>query len=207
MVEVRWVVLVIAGGCGFHPTAGTDVAPDGRLHDGPTEDVAIDASDGSLPAACPPDYLVTISATTTRYKIVTTSGTFAAQLAACKADSPALAHLASLETPGEITGLQAVLAATTPPAPSSQYYVGAVQQPGQAQVDTGWYVFSGAPLPTGQWANGQPNDDNPGENDEENVGALNAVDLMHDATGDVVYGAVCECDGHVIDPTVASYLP
>ena len=52
-----------------------------------------------------------------------------------------------------------------------------------------------------------PNDDNPGENNEENLGALNTTDLMHDVTGDLPYAAVCECDGRAIDPIVASYIP
>ena len=53
----------------------------------------------------------------------------------------------------------------------------------------------------------QDDDDNPGENNEENLGSIDTTDLMHDVTGDVVYPAICECDGMPIDPTVAGYLP
>ena len=199
--EVRLAALAFAG-CGFAPTVSGATIVDAPAADddaAPTIDVPT--------ALCPASYVVTIAASPTRYRVITTGADFNTHHASCNADAPGATHLASFETSAEAMAIQTVLQGVTPPAPADQYYIGAVQEPDQATTDAAWFVFTGAPLPAGLWAPTQPNDDNPGENNEENLGAINAVDLLHDTTGDILYGAVCECDGQAIDPTVQSYIP
>jgi hypothetical protein len=138
-----------------------------------------------------------------KYRVIATVQPFNLQHLACIADDRTNTHLASLETEAEMLALRDALAPRA--ADLVQYFIGAVQQPNSPLTTDNWFVFSGGPLPPGHF--GSSNDDNPGENNEENLGSLSTVDLIHDVTGDIGYPAVCECDGRPIDPTVASYLP
>jgi hypothetical protein len=165
--------------------------------------------DGSTQLQCPSTYDVTVAASTTHYRVIVAGGDFPTQHADCNDDLPGATHLASPETSDEVFALQAYVAALSVPAPSSQYYVGVVQQPNSPTADANWFVFTGAAMPTATnlWGPGQPGDDVAGENNEENLGAINSADAMHDVTGNFVYGAICECDGLPIDPTIATYIP
>jgi len=162
----------------------------------PVSDAAIDA-----PPACPTSYTTTLSSTTSRYRVLATAAAFGTHHTACNGHLTGATHLASLETAAEINELRGVLAALG----ANQYYVGVVQQPNSPTTTSNWFVLTGAQLPSGFFGNS--NDDAPGENNEENLGALNTGDLLHDVTGDVAYPAVCECDGKAIDATVAGFIP
>jgi hypothetical protein len=152
---------------------------------------------------CPVSYNVTTANTTSRYRVITSTAAFATQHQDCNNDQAGDTHLASIESVSEATALQVVLGGGA----ATNYYIGAAQKPSQPLVTDGWFVFSGASLPEGLWASGQPNDDAAGESNEENLLALHPTDLFHDSTGDVAYPAVCECDGLPIDPVVAGYIP
>src|SRR6185503_979999 len=101
----------------------------------------------------------------------------------CNNDQSSGTHLASIETEAEMFAVQASLLSVA----AGQYYIGAAQKPSQATTTTGWYVFTGGLLTGGHWGNA--NDDQPGENNEENIGSIDTGDLFHDVTGDVVYPA------------------
>jgi hypothetical protein len=195
-------LLAMLAGCGFEH---------GRLDDptiGSTADGGTDgatAIDTPAPVTCPSSYTMTLPSTTTKYRVIATPAAFASHHAACNQDQSGGTHLASFETATEAMEMRdAILAMSSPPG--TQFYVGAVQKPSQTTTTTGWYVFTGGPLDPSLWVS-TPNDDNAGENNEENLGALNTGDLMHDVTGDLAYPAICECDGLTIDATVASYIP
>lgn len=157
------------------------------------------------PVTCPPSYDVTIPSSTSSYRVIDTDGDFVTQRAACSADVPGATHLASLDTAAEIIELRDMLVARA--IRTGNHYVGVAQQPNQATTTDGWFTFNGGALPMNMWSAGQPNDDLAGENNEENLAAINTNDRLNDATGDFAYPAVCECDGVPLDPTVATYLP
>jgi hypothetical protein len=201
---MRWLVACALAGCSFQPAGfGTTTAADAA------NDTGDAMRDGAHALDCPTGYDVTIADSTSQYRIIVTGGDFATQHADCNDDKVGATHLASPETYVEIMELQKQVSMLVTPAPSAQYYVGVVQQPDSPSEAANWFVFSGAALPSdlGVWAPTQPNDDLAGENNEENLGALNALDAMHDATGNYLYGAICECDGRPVDPTIASYIP
>jgi hypothetical protein len=167
--------------------------------------VVVDPAQPPPPVTCPPSYDVTIPSSTTVYRVIDSDGTFAAQHAACTADLPGATHLASLDTAAEITELRDMLVARA--VRTGNHYVGVAQQPNQPNTTDGWFTFNGGPMPQNMWSAGQPNDDVAGENNEENLAAINTADMLNDATGDYAYPALCECDGIPIDPTVATYIP
>jgi hypothetical protein len=185
----KWWLVLLAG-CSFEHAQVVGSKP-GELPDAPV---------GKLDAATLDCAGYTTITTLSRYRVIATPTTFAAQHAACNADGPG-AHLASFETADEIYELQRALLVVG----AGQYYVGAVQKPNSTSETQGWYVFTGGPLPEAMW--GSSNDDHAGEDNEENLACLNTADLFHDVTGDVPYAAVCECDGRPIDPVVAGYIP
>jgi hypothetical protein len=194
------VVLACTAACGFeHGSLGPSV--DAVSVDGP--DAQADSMIDAAPLVCPTSYSITIASTKSVYRVIATTAPFATQHQACNTDQSGDTHLASIETATEASELQVALGATA----STNYYIGVVQKPSQNTVTEGWFAFTGADLPDDLWASGQPNDDAPGESNEENLAALNPTDLLHDATGDVAYPAICECDGLPIDPTVATYIP
>jgi len=166
-------------------------------------DLSGDAASDGTPVICPATYDVVLDGSTSRYRIITSPAVFRTHHATCNQDLPGATHLVALETAGEVNALGARLATDT-----ATYYVGAVQAPNQAATDVAWSVFTGGPLPSGLWSSGQPDDSpNPGENNEDNLAAIDSTHLLLDAGGTLFYGAVCECDGKAIDPAVASLIP
>jgi hypothetical protein len=88
------------------------------------------------------------------------------------------------------------------------YYVGGVQKRGQSTAAAEWWWLTGGAIPLSMWASQEPNDYNPGENNQENVVVFDSdVTGMVDVSGMSGYGAVCECDGKSHDPTLAAELP
>jgi hypothetical protein len=197
-------VITALAACGFEPGGTASTAGDASAGTDADTSLADASPDGSPDAplvTCPPAYTLQLDNSTSRYRVIATAAVFATQHADCNNDQTDRTHLASPETAAEIADLRTALFALA----AGQYYVGAVQQPNQATPTDGWFVFTGGGLPPGMFGNS--NDDQPGENNEENLAALNTTDLFHDATGDVAYAAVCECDGLPIDPTVAGFIP
>lgn len=195
------VLLAAIAGCGFEHGQLDGVGVDANG--------GVDASDAEIdtvvPVACLETYTITVPSTTTKYRVIETAASFTTQHQACNADQPDQTHLASPETATEATELRDAIVSLGNVG-GSQFYIGAVQKPDSGSVTADWYVFTGAALDGALWVS-TPNDDNPGENNEENLGALNTGDLMHDVTGDLPYPAICECDGLPIDPTVAGFIP
>jgi hypothetical protein len=199
---VRGLVVLLAActGCGFeHGQLGSINADASDVSDASDTDV-----DAVVPVTCPATYAITLASTTTKYRVIETANAFAKLHEACNQDQPGRTHLASPETATEATELRDAIVSLG--SSGSQFYIGVVQKPNSGTVTAGWFVFTGPALDGSLWVS-TPNDDNPGENNEENLGALNTGDLMHDVTGDLAYPAICECDGLAIDPIVAGYIP
>jgi len=157
-----------------------------------------------VPVECPPSYTIKVASSSSKFRVIDAMAPFTSQHQVCNADQPGRTHLESPETADEATDLRAML--VNAGKPGGNYYIGVVQKPSQAQPADSWFVFTGEALPGAVWVV-QPGDDIVGENNEENLGAINTVDMMHDVTGDFAYPAICECDGLPIDPTVAGYIP
>lgn len=201
--------VIALGACSFTP-GRLAVMQDAAEVEADSSDAA-DASieDGMLDApafTCPPAYDITIASTTSSYRAIGAEAAFATHHTDCNNDATGATHLASFETATEIAELTAYLSPRTIAA-SRRYYIGAVQQQNQSSETAGWLVFTGAALPANQWSSGQPNDDGSGENNAENIATLNVDDKLNDATGDVSYGALCECDGVAVPANVLALLP
>ncbi|HEY5926271.1 MAG TPA: C-type lectin domain-containing protein, partial [Kofleriaceae bacterium] len=116
---------------------------------------------------CPSSYSTMTTMTSgSRYRVIATPTSFANHHAACNADKPGSTHLASIETEAEMFAVQAALLAIA----ADQYYIGAVQKPSQATTTAGWFAFTGVSLPAGHFGNA--NDDDPGEDNQENLGSI-----------------------------------
>jgi hypothetical protein len=87
-----------------------------------------------------------------------------------------------------------------------RFYVGAVQRPGELGLGDGWLIFTGPGLPSDLWAYGQPNDGDGWESFDEQRAMLDPSGKLHDVSGAFAYGAICECDGQPIAPSVVSAL-
>ena len=194
---------MLLGSCGFHVGASTSASDASDATDPVDAIGGQEAGDAPVDtAACPAGYGLTLAATTTRYRVITTTAVFRVQLVACAADAPGATHLASLETAEEIVGLRDALVAAAATAGPGPFFIGAAQMPGGIGTG-GWFVFTGGALPGGLWAPGQPSE-NTGSS--EQIANL-ASDLLHDATGGTASEAVCECDGRPVDPVVIGYVP
>jgi len=202
--------VVALGACSFSPGRlaiqkdASELDPDAVEA---TDVIVVDDVMADMPAAtCPIAYDITIASSTSVYRAIGTEAAFAVHHGDCNDDAVNATHLASFETATEIAELTAYLSPRTIAA-SRRYYVGAVQQQNQASETAGWLVFTGAALPANQWSSGQPNDDGSGENNAENIATLNIDDKLNDATGDVSYGGLCECDGMAVPANVLALLP
>lgn len=206
-------------GCSFTPgafrappTVDAETADGSVDADSPVVDASPDAAPDSPPVFdpatdCPAAYTLTIGTSPTRYRVITSEGPFATQHGDCNDDLVDATHLASPETAVELMDIRTYLAARTL-APSRKYYVGTVQLRDQTAVDTGWIVFAGGgPLPGGQWEIGEPEDAGGGENNAQNVSSLWVDTGLTDSTGNLSYGAICECDGMPIDADAVAALP
>ena len=208
-MRVATIALVVAG-CGFSGQgAPTDAAMsgDGRRVDSrpgdpdgppPIIDAAFD------PALCPASYDRTVATSPgSRYRYIDVTETFATQHADCNDDHPGWTHLVVFD---DLTEGAAIGDFDT----SFYKYIGAVQQPSAGAMDQGWFKFTGGAVATG-WSGaggGQPDDADDGvEDGDENLAVGAYTGLMHDVSGNSEYRAVCECDGHAIDPTVAGFIP
>ena len=225
---MRIRLLLLLAGCSFRgPGLGGDLtAADG----GPADATDATASDsaaigdatapvdtpGPIDAAlsadafalvCPGSYAVTIASSTSHYRILTSNAVFSSHATTCNADLPGATHLIALDSTTELTQIFVALAAAVPQPNNSGFYIGAVQQPNQASPSAGWLIFTGAALPGGMWAGGQPDDAGGGESNSEQLGLIDRNGTLQDVAGQTGYGAVCECDGLPIAPAVTAALP
>jgi hypothetical protein len=163
-------------------------------------DAPIDAVPFS-PDMCPNGYDQTIgSVPGSRYRRNNNDRPFATHHADCNDDAPGWTHLLVPDTFDE--------SRTAAMWNNGRIkYVGIVQMPGQAQVDTGWFRFTGEPNAIVWDPPDEPNDADGAENGENQLAAIFAEGELFDVAGATNYSAICECDGRAIDPTVATYLP
>ncbi|MBA3464811.1 MAG: C-type lectin domain-containing protein [Deltaproteobacteria bacterium] len=216
MVLLERVLVVLLAGCGFQVRAEViDAAPsDGERDaasldaqiDGPL-DAPIDATPDAPLLACPIEYVVTVTGSMSRYRISSTNGTFAQHHASCNDDLVGATHLAVFDTLAELDQITALLVAVPQPS-SGRFYIGAVQMMNQTTTGGGWLHFTGGAVPTTMWQSGQPDDNSDSEADhDQQLAALESGQRLNDVSGELSYGAVCECDGKTIDPTVATHIP
>jgi hypothetical protein len=156
---------------------------------------------------CPIDYTVTVTGSSSRYRISSSNGNFAQHHASCNDDMAGATHLAVFDTLSELDQITAMLSQVTQPN-DGRFYVGAVQMMNQATTSAGWLHFTGGAVPATFWGTGHPEDNDTSELDhDQQLAALDAGLRLNDVSGSVFYGAVCECDGKTIDPTAAAHLP
>lgn len=206
-MRVATITFVVAG-CGFTgamPGDGAATTTDARIDGRPGEIDAPPTIDAGFdPALCPPSYDRTIATSPgSRYRYIDVTETFATHHSDCRDDHPGWTHLVVFDdlTEGAAIG----------DFDTSEYkYIGVVQQPSAGGMGVGWFKLTGSAVATG-WSTaggGQPDDADDGfEDNDENLALGAYTGLMHDVSGGIQYRAACECDGHAIDPTVASYIP
>lgn len=216
MVVVVRVLAVFLAGCGFQVRAEViDAAPSDADRDSALIDAAPDAMIDAMVDApadapnlvCPVEYTVTVTGSMSKYRISSTNGTFAQHHASCNDDLAGATHLAVFDSVGELDQITSLL--TQVPQPSGgRFYVGAVQMMNQTTTGAGWLHFTGGAVPAMLWQGGQPDDNGDSETDhDQQLAALDSGERMNDVSGGFSYGAVCECDGKMIDPTVATHIP
>jgi hypothetical protein len=210
---MRAAALFAVAGCSFapgrlgEPLGGErDAASD--VEDAASHDAVVDGGTdaGFDPATCPASYTITITGSSSRYRATSSETAFAASHATCNADLPDATHLVSFESATELDDLRVYLVPRTI-APSRKYYIGAVQMRDQPAAEVGWLVYSGMPLPPNQWAAGQPEDAGGGEDNQQNLATLYIDSGLNDSTGNILYGALCECDGMPIPASVLALIP
>ena len=217
MVRVVRILAVFLAGCGFQvrselidapPSDGDRDAP--PLIDGAPDapiDAMIDAAPDAFVLACPIDYTIAVTGSTSRYRISSTNASFAQHHASCNDDLPGATHLAVFDSLTELDQITSRLTQVTQPN-DNRFYVGAVQMTNQATLSAGWLHFTGGAVPATMWQNGQPDDNGDSESDhDQQLAALDSGQRLNDVSGSIQYGAVCECDGKMIDPTAASHIP
>jgi hypothetical protein len=176
------------------PDAPVDGRADARLPDASPPDAAFSVE------MCPADYLLTVgSSPGSRYRFIGTGTTFATHHADCNDDHNGWTHLVAIDDAAEADAIGLFNF-------TNYSYVGAVQQPGQTELDGNWFIFTGGPV-TAPWADNQPNDANNIEDGRESLMVIEGDGRLHDVRGLSDYEAVCECDGRPVDPTVATYIP
>jgi len=214
------IALVVASsGCSFGGSApngddaggrgGPDAPPgtlDARRADAPPGTPDAPPPPDAMPAfsvdLCPAEYTGVIAAEPgSRYRYIPTAAAFAVQNADCNDDHLGWTHLIAFD--------DMVEAAAVGQYNTTGYsYVGAVQAPSQTNLTAAWFIFTGGPVTTGWSPSGpQPDDGDGVEDGAESLTVVASTGNMHDVTGLNAYEAVCECDGHPIDPTVATFLP
>ena len=214
---MRFAVLLLVAGCGFQVAgSGGDASPVAdtgaeRGSNDPPVDAAIDAMADAMidalvftPAMCPASYtLTTGSAPLSRYRVITTAASFQTQHADCNDDHAGWTHLVAFDAQAEAGAVGGMT--------SGFYYIGLVQAPNQTAVAAGWYRFTGGAMASGWSQTGsfaQPEDaQDYVENGQEQLAVADSSGMAYDVAGLASYAAVCECDGHAIDPTVAAMIP
>jgi hypothetical protein len=204
------IVIAVAPGC--RQLFGIDDTSVGGPADGPgaadAATIADAAPDGTpdavpfTPDMCPNSYdEVIASVPGSRYRRNNNDRPFATHHADCNDDAPGWTHLFVPDTLAE--SIEAAMWNT-----GRIKYVGIVQMPGQAAVDTGWYRFTGEPnVIVWDVQTNEPNDLDGVENGELQLTAIYGQGDLFDVGGVTPYSAICECDGRAIDPVVAAYIP
>lgn len=207
---MRALLILLASGCGFN--VSSSAVTDAAGSDGP-RDAAPDARPDAPPDAppdaavvCPGTYDVTVAASTTHYRIVSTDGVFSAHHASCNSDVPGATHLAVFDSDAELAQITA-LANAAPQPTDMRFYVGAVQLAGQTTTAAGWVQFTGGAVPASLWGPGHPEDSDNDETDHaQQLAAIDSGFKMNDVSGGFVYGAICECDGKQISAIAAAAI-
>ena len=192
-----WIILI--AGCGFHSPPGTTTDPDA----GPDTD-----NPGS--GQCPASYDVTKLPGPSHYRLIVDGHRAWEQSDDCNDDLPGSTRLVVIETRKEFDDISAYIKTGLGTAMDS-VWIGAVQLPTAATVDTDWLGFDGAPLFDG-WGGSEPNDNNTSNPDEANheeqfvrMTRTNPPYFIDDS-GPKMFGAICECDGKPIAATVPALI-
>lgn len=155
---------------------------------------ASQVADAFETATCPETY--TFDAGTSRYRVIDLDRSFLAQHLDCKSDGPGT-HLVVYDSEAERASVRAMFG-------GSDRWVGAVQARDQSRPELGWSNITGGAALLTFWDG--PNDDDEVENNQQNTG-LDQADGVDDKEAPDPHGAICECDGKMIDPTVESQIP
>lgn len=184
------------------PETGLCSAPDATCASGQRYDESAGGSAGTCveipappdappafdPTTCPAAFQEVAGLTTSRYHVLPMGPRFAAQMQACEALAPGLAHGAVIESPAEWMAL-------LPFTSSAIHMVGAVQAPMAAAVDAGWIHADGTPVDLGVWGPDEPADGDDNEADHaQQFGGIGA-DGLRDLPDDPTWPTLCECDG------------
>ncbi|MBA3451888.1 MAG: C-type lectin domain-containing protein [Deltaproteobacteria bacterium] len=184
-------VLLVVAGCriGFDPIA-----------------VDIDAPS----VTCPSSYTVMLGSSSSSYRVSSEDKLLTAHHAACTSDAPSGTHLVFIDDVMEQADLYAVLR-TVPRVNGDRFYVGVVQPPGEADLASAWVSFAGDPVAPDLWRRDEPNDLDLIEDGGEQLAVVDVSfaesGQLVDVSGNASYGAICECDGLLVDPAVVADLP
>ena len=195
-MDMRLVWLFLAA-CSYAPQPG-EVPPD-----------TMATPDAFNPASqCPPDYTLTLTGQTSRYRILLGSGKAWEHSDDCNDDLPGRTHLVAIDDAAELAEVEAAVE-NEGSIDDNKAWVGGVQLRDQVGAGIGWLLVTGGPLITSAWSPGEPNDGGGGnlEDNEENfVGVERGRDGLIDFPTDEDQGAVCECDGKPVDQTAAATI-
>jgi hypothetical protein len=209
--HIALLAIALASACHFtaqgQSPAEVDAAPgetpgdDTTMPDAmPPGDATDDDDDDDVPVTCPASYTITVPSSSSRYRIVTDRAPFVDHHAACR-EELAATHLIAIDHAAELAEIFAHVGPSVGPV-----YVGAVQMPGELGVADGWQIFTGQVLPDQLWWFDQPNDADHWESFDEQRAAVDVTGKLHDVSGAVPFGAICECDLQPIAPAVLSAL-
>lgn len=157
------------------------------------------------PAAfiCPSEYTVTITATASRYRVITSNATFWSHRTTCNnGDQEATTHVAVLDSISEAVQLKAEAMSAGSQPSQGRFYVGAIQTSLSPTLGGGWFWATGGGVPANMWGQfsgiQQPDDgaDNAEAGHDEQLAAFDpGAEYLIDVRGTTGYGAICECDG------------
>ena len=188
-MRIAWIVLLLVG-CGFQSPVSTIDDETGGEPD--TPDASFDY------ARCPGSYNVSLPGPS-RYRLITAGHPVGEQSDACNQDLPGATHLVVIETPKELTDVEAFVRNLGPGTAGNALWIGGVQRRTAVLPSDAWLGFDGNPLIHG-WGGGEPNDKGGGESqhDEQFVKMQKDKPYFIDATGTDAIGALCECDGKAV---------
>ncbi len=198
-MKTAWILLV--AGCGFQSPPGMPGETDGSDGTATAPDASFDY------ASCPASYNVTALPGPSRYRLIIDGHRAWEQSDACNQDMPVATHLVVIETTQELAAVVAFVKTPGAGIAGNALWIGGVQPKTARFPSDGWLGFDGQRLING-WGVGEPNDKGNDENNHEEQFVKMQQDKAYfiDTAGTDNIGALCECDGKSIAPTVASVI-
>ena len=197
-------------GSRFDDNAGAGYAGECVGEEMPTIDAAIDSPPPPFdPMTCPLQYARSLPSTqaTARYRLITAQATFWVHEAECNGDMPGATHLVMPKT----TLMETELSQWIDPLANTgaTFYVGAVQDPAATMPAEGFIFLDNTPVPAAVWIFGEPDDEDNVENQGYSLAFYDKTPQlrrMFDSSGNVVRGAICECDGVPISAMAQAWI-